>query len=175
MNPKVVERVVAAGHRGVRADAFHLEVEDGSVAVVRMNHVLEHLYEPTDVLSAIRSKLAPGGVVHVAVPNGRSVWAALSRSFWFNADPRHIVQYAPRHLIALAARAGFSDVQIVHEVITRDMARTIRYLRDPHGARDGRRTTETALDDRMAGLLECPARISAAIGRGDRFHALLRR
>ncbi|MFA5882555.1 MAG: class I SAM-dependent methyltransferase [Acidimicrobiia bacterium] len=174
MNPGVVARVADAGHRGVLAGDFGDAVADGSLAVVRLNHVLEHLYDPVEALSTIRSKVAPGGTVHIAVPNGASVWAALFRSDWFNSDPRHLVQYAPAQLRRLAALAGFSDVLIVHEVITKDIARSWGYVRERRGSLDHAGVEALAADKRLQVLLEYPARFSAAIGRGDRFHALLR-
>jgi SAM-dependent methyltransferase len=174
MSAAVVERVAAAGHRGVLADDFDRDVPDSSVTVVRMNHVLEHLYDPVTVLTAIRRKLEPGGTLHVAVPNGRSIWAALSRSYWYNSDPRHLVQYAPDHLRLLAERAGFADVEIVHEVITRDIARTVGYVRTRRGALGHADVEALASDRRLARVLDYPARLSAAAGRSDRFHAFLR-
>lgn len=174
MNPGVVERVSAAGHRGVLAADFGAAVSDASVAVVRVNHVFEHLYDPVEVLMTIRSKVAPGGTVHLAVPNGKSVWAALFRVDWYNSDPRHLVQYAPEHLHRVAERAGFSHVQIVHEVITRDIARSWGYVRERRGSLDHAEVEALASDRRLHAWLDYPARISASLGRGDRFHALLR-
>ena len=174
MNPGVVARVEAAGHRGVLASDFAAAVADESVAVVRVNHVFEHLYDPVKVLSTIRTKLAPGGTVHLAVPNGKSVWAALFRADWYNSDPRHLVQYAPDHLRLVAERAGFGDVQIVHEVITRDIARSWGYVRERRGSLDHAGVEPLAMDRRLHAILDPPARISASLGRGDRFHALLR-
>lgn len=174
MNEGVVGRVEAAGHRGVPADAFAEEVDDRSVALARLNHVFEHLYHPVEVLSTIRTKLVDRGAVHIAVPNGDSVWASVFRGYWYNSDPRHIVLYSPGHLRTLAERAGFTDVRIVHEVITRDIARSLGYVGERWGTMDASRVEALGADRRLRGMLIYPARISASMGRGDRFHAVLR-
>lgn len=174
MTPSVLERIEAAGHVAHATADFPEAVADGSIAVIRLNHVLEHLYDPATVLRTTRRKLVPGGVAHVAVPNGRSLSATLFRSYWYNADPRHVVQYAPQHVRSLADRAGFSDVRIVHEVITRDIARSWGYLLEDRGRLDHVGVAALGDDPRLSRLLRYPAWVSAAAGRGDRFHAFLR-
>jgi SAM-dependent methyltransferase len=174
MNPEVVASVVAAGHRGVVVSEVETAIDDGSVAVFRLNHVFEHLYDPVDVLARLRRKLAAGGVVHLAVPNGDSVWAAVFREDWCNSDPRHIVQYGPAQLRRVAAEAGFTQVEVVHEVITRGIALSWGYRRERRGSLSHDGVAALADDRRLGAVLALPARISASLGRGDRFHAVLR-
>jgi predicted SAM-dependent methyltransferase len=173
MNVDVVDAVAAAGHRGVPASEVDRAIDDGSVAVFRLNHVFEHLYDPVEVLVQLRAKLAPSGFVHLAVPNGDSVWASLFREDWFNADPRHLVLYGPDQLRVVAERAGFTRVEIVHEVITRDIARSWGYVRERRGRLSHDRVGALGADRRLAAALDLPARLSASVGRGDRFHAVL--
>jgi ubiquinone/menaquinone biosynthesis C-methylase UbiE len=59
--------------------------------VVRMSHVLEHLYDPLWTLREVRRILRADGKVHVAMPNAGSVNARLfGRHWWLIESPRHL-------------------------------------------------------------------------------------
>jgi 2-polyprenyl-3-methyl-5-hydroxy-6-metoxy-1,4-benzoquinol methylase len=76
-------------------------------------HVLEHLYEPRDVLQGIRDALIPGGVLHLQLPNIGSIDGRLGRQSWFGLRcPKHVTFYEPRHLRRLLAEEGFRVVSI---------------------------------------------------------------
>ena len=47
------------------------EVADESLDLVRLNHVLEHLYNPKDALRALRVKMNPGARLHIAGTKSR--------------------------------------------------------------------------------------------------------
>lgn len=49
------------------------QIPDGSFDFVIMNHVLEHISNPEDVLPQICKKLAPGGVIWIAFPSVKSL------------------------------------------------------------------------------------------------------
>ncbi len=88
-----VEQALASGHRAflLSANVWN-EIADNSIDLIRMNHVLEHLYDPREVLANLYSKLKPGGRMHIAVPNPGSMSANIYRRFWFSLDcPRHIM------------------------------------------------------------------------------------
>ncbi len=72
-------------------------VEDGWSAIVFW-HSLEHLRAPGRALTAAAARLAPGGVLVVAVPNADSVQARVFGDRWLALDP-------PRHLTHIPARA----------------------------------------------------------------------
>lgn len=57
--------------RGHGTEIYPLEVEDGSVDVIRASHVLEHFpqAQTVEVLTQWASKLKPGGMMKVAVPD----------------------------------------------------------------------------------------------------------
>jgi 2-polyprenyl-3-methyl-5-hydroxy-6-metoxy-1,4-benzoquinol methylase len=56
--------------------------------VVVMNHVLEHVQQPVAFLQGVRRLLAPGGIVHIAVPN-IACWEARF-SGWTSYEPYHL-------------------------------------------------------------------------------------
>jgi 2-polyprenyl-3-methyl-5-hydroxy-6-metoxy-1,4-benzoquinol methylase len=66
-----------------------------------MNHVLEHVQQPVELMREVNRLLATGGVVHVAVPNV-SCWEA-SLSGWTSYEPYHF---------------SYFDVQTVRRPVT---------------------------------------------------------
>jgi len=74
---------------------------------IRLNHVLEHLRDPVDALAGLAQKLAPGGVIHVEVPDLFAYARMKSRGGMFHYG--HISNFTPWTLRAAAARAGLRE------------------------------------------------------------------
>jgi hypothetical protein len=71
-------------------------------------HVLEHLDDPVDVLTRLRTYVKPGGVVLAAVPNFGSWQARLTGASWLHLDiPRHLYHFTQRSLAKTFEAAGF--------------------------------------------------------------------
>ncbi|HVJ82190.1 MAG TPA: class I SAM-dependent methyltransferase [Planctomycetia bacterium] len=174
--PGVIDQVRAAGHEA------HLVGEDfwrgfprASVDLIRLNHVVEHLYRPLDDLERLRTILRPGGMLHLATPNSASLTFAMMGERWFSLDcPRHIVIYSPRSLRAALLRLGFASVDCVQEVLTKDAVRSAAYWFADRGKFDPRAVMDLQNDPELGRLFYAPARIAAALGRADRFHAVAR-
>jgi SAM-dependent methyltransferase len=60
--------------------------------VVFLRHVLEHHPEPLRLISELRESLKPDGVLHIEVPNRRSMWAQIFGRYY-------VGYYVPRHLM----------------------------------------------------------------------------
>jgi 2-polyprenyl-3-methyl-5-hydroxy-6-metoxy-1,4-benzoquinol methylase len=101
--------------RGVMSD---LSPEtDGTFDYITLGHVLEHVHDPVQALGAVRSVVAPGGVVWVATPNLRSLNHRVFGRHWRALDPpRHLVLFNPESLAALLRRHGLTDVQQVRPI-----------------------------------------------------------
>jgi 2-polyprenyl-3-methyl-5-hydroxy-6-metoxy-1,4-benzoquinol methylase len=174
---ELVEQVRREGHRGILvSEAGWQEIEDESVDAARMNHVLEHLYDPKNVLSHILAKLRPGGAIHIAVPNPYGISARLFRSRWFGLEaPRHLMIYSPARLRRLLSDLGFVDVEVVHERTPKDFTRSIGYLlRDLRLVKPDKvqgMGDEALLNSWLAPLLW----LSGGKGYGDRIHAFARK
>lgn len=174
---QTIERVRRSGHRALLVSpSVWNEVEDESLDLVRMNHVLEHLYNPSEVLAAIRLKMRPGAKFHIALPNPASFTSRLFRSRWFPLDcPRHVILYSPAVLEKRLAEAGFSDVRVWHETITKDFARSLGYVLHDHGWIGHDEVKQMMHRQGLAELLFTPARVAAAWGAADRFHVFVRK
>jgi hypothetical protein len=71
-------------------------------------HVLEHLDDPIDVLTRLRSVLAPGGLVLAAVPNFGSLQSRILTRSWPHLDiPRHLHHFTKTSLIGILEMSGY--------------------------------------------------------------------
>jgi SAM-dependent methyltransferase len=94
-------------------DVTAMDVPAGAFGVVAAYHVLEHVYAPRAWLRATRRLVAPGGVLHLQVPNHGALLArlagTLSPALVF---PQHVYLYTPRTLAALLRAEGFEAVSL---------------------------------------------------------------
>jgi 2-polyprenyl-3-methyl-5-hydroxy-6-metoxy-1,4-benzoquinol methylase len=81
----------------------------GSVAVVTMFHVFEHLSQPRQTLRLIHQILAPQGALIISFPNSESAQANLFKKHWLHLDPpRHLALFGSKNFIGLAKAEGFA-------------------------------------------------------------------
>lgn len=168
-NESVVARVRAAGH------AAHLQNEpgwhdqyEGSVDVVRMNHVLEHLPDPVTELHSLRRVLRAGGLLHVAVPNVDGFSSRMFRQHWLGLEPRHVVLFSPATLERVLRDAGFTNVELAGETAAKDVARSAQvrlFGRIGYGPPGPSASL-------VADVVHPLARLATAAGLPDRIHAL---
>jgi SAM-dependent methyltransferase len=173
-SPVALAEVSRRGHRALAVSEKDWDaIEDGSVDMVRMNHVVEHLYDARAVLSRLYAKLAPGGQLHAATPNADSEAAEKYREQWFGLDcPRHIVIYTPDALRSLLEDTGFRDVKILQEPLAKDRARSWVYREVDAGRRAPSDVTQLADNGLLNLRFAFAARNAARRGRSDRIHAI---
>ncbi len=90
---------------------------------VVLGDVIEHLPEPGEALDRIHAALAPGGVVHLALPDAGSAVARALGARWWSVLPTHVHYFTRPSLAALLARHGFS----VELMTTAPKAFSVRY------------------------------------------------
>jgi SAM-dependent methyltransferase len=174
---QVVDAVRAKGHEAWLAAAeFDHQVADASFSCVRMNHVVEHLYHPGDTLSAIRKKMRPTGRIHLATPNPHSLGSRLFRSRWHALDcPRHTVLFEPRVLCRLLQRCGFGELEVVQEIVAKDLARSWAIMLYERGRISHERIADFATDAKWSALLLPVSGLAALMSATDRYHVFARR
>jgi SAM-dependent methyltransferase len=102
----------------LRASIEDAEIEAGSVDVVTLWHVLEHLDRPGTALGRVASWLRPGGGLVIGVPNLASLQSRLGGERWYHLDvPRHRVHFTPAGLRALLHSQGFSVHSVRHTLL----------------------------------------------------------
>jgi trans-aconitate methyltransferase len=108
-----LDRVVTASIENIDYDAHG--IGSGSIDVAFLLDVLEHLYDPWDVLSRLRPRLAAQGQLIASIPNVRNYWL-LSRlledgNFSYAAngllDITHIRFFTRLEIVRMFAETGY--------------------------------------------------------------------
>lgn len=105
--------VTAKGHQVVMGLD---ELEDDSLDIITMFHVLEHLTDPVGVLTSLRRVLRPGGRLLIEVPHARDALFTLYdceafKRFTFWSE--HLVLHTRQSLRVLLKAAGYAELQIM--------------------------------------------------------------
>lgn len=79
-----------------------------SFDLITLNHVLEHVNNPSEVLEKIHSLLKKDGTFIVGVPNSNSLAYKIFKKDWYQLDiPRHLINYSSENLTTLLKTKGF--------------------------------------------------------------------
>jgi SAM-dependent methyltransferase len=80
-------------------NALSWDIPEGSLDAVTLNHVLEHVDDPLEMLSVCRKLLKKGGLLVIAVPDIDSLQAKAGKEVWFHLDiPHHLYHFSERGL-----------------------------------------------------------------------------
>ncbi len=85
------------------------ELKPGSLDVITMHHVFEHLDDPIGILGRLRNALKENGIVVIEVPNVEATCFAPIHRF----HAAHLYNFNPVTLDSMARKAGFSVVRSV--------------------------------------------------------------
>ncbi len=144
------------------ARAKGLEVLEGTIELLRdevacydritLSHVLEHAYDPWDILAACHRLLKPGGVLWLDTPNMNSSGRAVFGPYWRGLEPpRHVQLFSRACLKDQLLKLGFSDPKdIFSSFATTAMWRESRIILDNAGQRG--QISHSRVDRSMAKL-----------------------
>jgi len=106
---KTARDLVSAKYGFVPSESFERSnYESGSLGIITMWHVLEHVHRLDYYLSSYYDLLDKNGILVIAVPNHTSYDAKHYKAYWAAYDvPRHIWHYAPDTIMQLCKRYGF--------------------------------------------------------------------
>ncbi|MDX2503411.1 MAG: class I SAM-dependent methyltransferase [Gammaproteobacteria bacterium] len=98
-----------------------LDVRLGSVDVIDSNekfdfitlsHVIEHVYNPAELIRTCYSLLSEGGTLWLETPNIESMGYALYKSNWRGLEPpRHVMLFNQASLSEILLKSGFVSVE----------------------------------------------------------------
>ena len=142
LNPALAQAQEALGIEVKQGTLEDAQFEEGSFDVVRLSHVLEHLYEPLKTLKEIAKILKPNGQIRITVPNQRSFAFFLFKDLWYGA-PGHLYCFKPFTLSKLCEKAGLT-LERVAITASKGTTRSLlkKYLT---GSRKNPRPSETLL------------------------------
>lgn len=153
--------------------------------VVIMNHVLEHVNDPVKLLQAVRIRMSPSGLLHLAVPNVASWEAKLSG--WNSYEPYHLIYFTPTTLKRTLEQAGFNVEELTtHEsfsgwflAILRSVLQRNSHAIKPHSPTPARSTSMLEQVYRIlmvvSGGVSFPVRyIQSKLGYGDEIIVIAR-
>lgn len=94
-------------------DFMDLDAAPGSIAVISMANVLEHMPFPKPVLRRARELLQPDGLIFLSLPNGDTiVWKYLdgygANPYWYEIE--HCHNFNKNRLYALLDETGFEPI-----------------------------------------------------------------
>jgi len=111
-SPTATQIAACEGLPTVRAYAPDMPFIAQSFSAVVMLHVLEHVGNPVDCLSAVRQLLRPGGKLFIQVTNASSWQFLLFGRHWSALDiPRHLIHFRADDLEDLLSACGFHVVR----------------------------------------------------------------
>ena len=97
-----------ANNKGVQLIETTNLLEDHSIDVITMWHVLEHVPNVENQIKEIKRMLKPNGSIIIAVPNFNSYDANYYDSFWAAFDvPRHLWHFSKKSIQSLFERENF--------------------------------------------------------------------
>jgi SAM-dependent methyltransferase len=158
-----------------------------SFDVITCFDVLEHVYDPRQVMSKVGEWLKPKGIFYVLVPNIDSAEARVFGSYWQGLElPRHLFHFSPASLKFLAVSVGLQEVSVeTHRNLT--VGTSLRYVWDDAFHAVGIRRTPVAYRSeagfawragrkliRMSVLRALPA-MGPLVGEGESIHAIFRK
>jgi 2-polyprenyl-3-methyl-5-hydroxy-6-metoxy-1,4-benzoquinol methylase len=95
-------------------DVLDAPFAEGSFDAITGFHVLEHMYQPREVMARIFRWLKPGGVFYMMVPNIDSGAARIFGAYWFALElPRHLYHFSPTSLRHMAKSVGLEEVSLI--------------------------------------------------------------
>lgn len=174
-SPKALQEAASRGHETLPvSDDLWDALARRRLKFVRMNHVVEHLYDPLFVLGKIYAAMDYGGVLHLSTPNSIGPSALEYKEQWFGLDcPRHIALIPPAQLETMLKQIGFSIVNIVQEPGPKDLVRSWAYRNQDSGNLK-KVDVENLAGDGVLNLWFAYAMRNAVrkSGNADRYHVL---
>lgn len=113
LDPDAARQAAVAGISMLGSEVSEVASEhDGSFDRIMLSHVIEHVYDPVEVLRHCKRLLAPEGRLWMETPNFDAYGHELYGRHWRGLEPpRHLVLFRHRALEAALRAAGFQHME----------------------------------------------------------------
>jgi hypothetical protein len=119
----------------------------------------------------LKQKMKKGAILHIAIPNPGGVSAMIFKNKWRGLEcPRHIMLYEPNVLQKFLLTIGFTRTEMLHEIITKDFARSYGFYKHGKKLISHYEIEKQADNQEYAKILYIFARLASALSMSDRFH-----
>lgn len=108
LDPQAVEAARTRGLEVFPGGYERLSEFPNQFDVIMCSHVIEHVFDPVQMINLLHAALRPGGVLYLSTPNSESDVHAAYGKHWRGLEaPRHLVLFSQATLIALLVEADF--------------------------------------------------------------------
>ena len=98
-------------------EEFNTAGREGSVDILNMNHVIEHVIDPYETLDKIHTLLDEDGVFYGRTPKLGSIGLKIFGRYWGGYHyPRHLHLFTAESLSLILRKSGFRDVEIIEDL-----------------------------------------------------------
>lgn len=113
----------------INADVEEYDLGEKRYDLVLMQHVLEHLKDPIDVIKKIHRALKEGGYLVIWIPFFDSLEQKIFGRYWAGFDaPRHLYFFSVDKITEILTEYGFSVKEVNYSAIPNLWIKSIRYF-----------------------------------------------
>lgn len=113
LDPVVVADCQARGLNVIHTETVS-SLAPASFDFITLNHVLEHVHQPQELIKTCYQLLAPGGQLFIELPNILSHGHRIYGPYWRGLEcPRHLCLPSTPMLVQLLKDSGFSGIDIL--------------------------------------------------------------
>jgi len=114
IDPELCKRVEKKGIKTFcTVDITDAKLKNHFFDLVRMSHVLEHVYNPRETIVFLRDKISPNGSLMIGVPNSGSLAARLFGRYFCGLQlPTHLYQFNKKNIKQLLHDENFELVDL---------------------------------------------------------------
>lgn len=99
------------GHKIIRGFFENVSLRNGFFDLVILNHTLEHMDNPAEILKKVHKILKKGGMVYVDVPNFGSLSSKILGKHWpYLVPEEHKHQFTKKALVQILEKSGFKVI-----------------------------------------------------------------
>ena len=96
-------------------DLISAKYSKNSFDIITMNHVLEHVPNPSEIIQELYNILKKKGTLIIGIPNFNSLAYKIFKKNWYQLDvPRHLFNFSDKLLVKELTKKGFKINKIRH-------------------------------------------------------------